>query len=142
MGHSNRELSKFIDILKKYGIKVLIDVRRFPTSKRYPWFSKASLEEKMVDVNIKYVWLGEALGGYRRGGYTEYMETHEYKRGIKKLIGIASREMSVVMCSERFWFRCHRRFISDTLVRLGFEVIHIIDEHKTYKHRIRESNQL
>lgn len=136
IGHSNRELSILVRILSKYGIRVLIDVRRFPTSRKYPWFNRENLEKSLGIVGIKYIWLGDSLGGYRKGGYNEYMKTEEYSSGIKELIDISSSKISVIMCSEKLWFRCHRRLISNTLVEKGLEVIHIIDEDKTYKHRI------
>ena len=137
IGHSNRELTTLMKILSKYDVKVILDVRRFPTSRKYPWFNKENLEKRLGEMGIKYIWLGDSLGGYRKGGYNEYMKTEEYGIGIKKLINIASSKTSAIMCSEKLWFRCHRRFISDTLVEKGFEVIHIIDENKTYRHRNR-----
>jgi uncharacterized protein (DUF488 family) len=136
VGHSNRTLEEFISILEKYEIKVVIDVRRFPTSRKYPWFSKENLKKRFSEIGLEYIWLGDLLGGYRKGGYVNYMKTGDYIRGISTLKNIINREENVViMCSEKLWFRCHRRFISDTLSLEGYEVIHIIDHDKTYIHK-------
>ncbi len=140
VGHSNRTLDEFLRILRKYGIVLVVDVRRWPTSRRVPWFRKENLEKVLAEQGIRYVWLGELLGGYRPGGYENYMKTAEYARGIEQLVQLVNSVQDgypAVMCRERLWFRCHRRFIADTLTELGFEVIHIIDEDRTYRHRKR-----
>ena len=136
IGHSNRSLQEFIKLLKKYNIKRIIDVRRFPTSRHVPHFKKEVLERELPKQNIEYYWLGDLLGGFRPGGYIKYMETEEFSKGLRKLLEIAGREgRTAIMCRERLWFKCHRRFISDRLVELGYKVIHIIDDERTYEHK-------
>jgi len=135
IGHSNRTLEDLITILSKYGVKILVDIRRFPTSRKYPWFKRDQLEHTLKVNGIKYIWMGEDLGGYREGGYKEYMASSRYLEGINKLIDISRKDITAIMCSEKLWFRCHRRFISDTLVSQGLTVIHIIEVDKTYTHR-------
>ena len=61
IGHSNRTLDEFLQILKKYGIELLVDVRHFPTSK-WEWFKKESLREALKERNIGYEYLGDLLG--------------------------------------------------------------------------------
>ncbi len=68
IGHSNRSFEEFVKILLSYKISTVIDVRRFPTSKKYPHFERKYLENKLLEHGIKYYWLGELLGGYRDGG--------------------------------------------------------------------------
>ena len=82
VGHSNRTLGEFISLLKQYRIAVIVDVRRFPTSRRVPWFKRELLMELLPVHGIGYIWLGELLGGFRPGGYEEYMKTEEYWHGI------------------------------------------------------------
>ena len=141
IGHSNRDLREFIRILKFYRINTLIDVRRFPTSRIVPHFKREILENELLVHNIKYVWLGDLLGGYRRGGYEAYMSSEEFKEGLNKLINIVTSSEGYValMCSEKLWFRCHRRFIANKLVEKGFEVIHIIDIDRVQRHKIKRS---
>jgi len=139
IGHSNRKIDIFLKLLNKYNIRTIIDVRRFPTSKKYPWFSKDELNNILSSNDIKYIWLGEYLGGYREGGYVNYMNTDEYSKGIKMITEIISSSNGYVtlLCSEKLWFKCHRRFISDTLTKIGYKVIHIVDEDKVYPHKLR-----
>lgn len=139
VGHSNRSLSIFINLLKYYNIKVIIDVRRFPKSTKYPHFNRENLSHELNKLSIRYLWLGNLLGGFRRGGYEEYMKTKDYVKGINRLISVIQNTNCnvAIMCSEKLWFKCHRRFISDTLVSEGIEVIHIIDKDKTYRHRLK-----
>lgn len=139
IGHSNRALKDFIEILKIYNIRTIIDVRRWPSSKKYPYFGKDSLEKVLRDEGIDYYWLGEHLGGYRSPNYIEYMKTEEYRKGISTLLEILAQQQHkgnvAILCSEKYWFKCHRRFIADTLKKHGIKVIHIADKDKTYYHK-------
>lgn len=134
IGHSNRSLDKFIDILKFFRIETLIDVRRFPKSIYNPQFNKENLNIILPQSNIEYFWI-EKLGGFRKGGYLEYMNSKEFKEGLKRLIEIAKKKKSAIMCAEILWFKCHRRFISEKLASLGFKIVHIYDKNKIYEHK-------
>ncbi len=137
IGHSNRTINELLLILKNYNIKTVVDVRRFPKSTKNPQFNKEELEKQLKRHGIKYYWLGEELGGYRKGGYQEYMKTKDYLKGIQKLLELveSSNGNIALMCSEKLWFKCHRRFIADTLVNLGYRVIHIIELDRVQEHR-------
>jgi len=135
IGTSTRSIEEFIEILKKYEIELLVDIRRFPTS-RFDHFKKENLERYLEGEGIKYVHL-EELGGYRRGGYEKYMESDNFKKGLEKLLELAKGGRTAIMCAELLFFRCHRRYLSDKLVELGNNVTHIIDGKRTYEHRIR-----
>lgn len=138
VGHSNRSLEEFLKLLDKYGIGIVVDVRRFPSSRRYPHFRREELERALKEKNLRYVWLGDKLGGFRPGGYEAYMETADFKSGFSSLLRIVEESRGkrvAIMCRERLWFKCHRRFISDILVWLGYRVVHIIDEDKVYMHK-------
>lgn len=136
LGTSTRTLEEFLEILKHFKIEVVIDVRHFPTSKRYPWFSKENLEKALPEEGIDYIWL-EGLGGYRKEGYLAYTKTEEYKKALNKVIGLAKQKRICLICAERLWFRCHRRFIADDLALKGIKVIHIYDKDKAEEHRYK-----
>lgn len=131
LGHSNRTIEDFLDILKKYEIDVILDVRRFPKSK----FSHFGEELKhILSANgIDYVHLSE-LGGYRKGGYRKYMESKDFSLGIEKVLSYLEKK-ACILCAERFPWRCHRRHISRELGRRGVKVIHIIDVGREQKNR-------
>jgi uncharacterized protein (DUF488 family) len=122
--------------LKQFKISILVDVRRFPTSK-LEHFKKEKLEHLLKQEGIRYIYLGKELGGYRRGGYKRYMESVEFMMGIKKLEKIAEDSRTVIMCAERFPWRCHRKYISITLEERGWRVAHILDAERVWvpKHK-------
>ncbi len=139
IGHSNRDLSEFIKLLKHYKIETVVDVRRWATSRKFPYYNKENLEKELEKIGIKYIWLGEFLGGYRKEGYKKYMHSIKYKEGISKLEKMIKNQQIAIMCSEKLWFRCHRRYISDTLVEKGYRVLHIIDQKRVQEHKLRNS---
>jgi uncharacterized protein (DUF488 family) len=130
IGHSNRSSEEFVSILKEYKIKLIFDIRRFPVSK-WGWFKKEKLKEILEENGVKYEYIGDLLGGFRKGGYVSYMETDAFKRGIEKIMRVAKRKRIAIMCTEKLFFKCHRRFISLYLQKLGVRVAHIIDRKKT-----------
>ncbi len=141
IGHSNRSIEEFTHLLLKYGVELLADVRRFPTSK-FEHFKAENLKKHLEDLNIEYVWF-EGLGGYRKKifdlspntaiksegfrNYADYMLTEEFKQEISKLVSLAKVKRTAVMCAERLYWKCHRKFIADYLTFLGFKVLHIMD---------------
>lgn len=130
IGYGNRKFPDFLQLLKEYGINVLVDVRRFPTSK-FPEYVRENLEGELPKLGIRYVYIGDGLGGFRRGGYESHMKTEQYARGIEALLEIIRKDNVVIMCIERSPKACHRRFVSKTLEDLGIKVIHIIDRVAT-----------
>ena len=137
IGHSTRSLEEFIEILKKFQIQLVVDVRKFPTSKKFPWFSKESLEKELKGVGAEYLHFPE-LGGYREGGYEAFSKTEEFSKALEKLIELINGKKVAIMCSERWWWRCHRRYISNALAEKRIEVTHILDAAITQEHKLRE----
>jgi len=130
VGHSNRSKDKFLELLKDNSIQVLVDVRRFPTSK-VEHFKREELERWLPEHGIEYVWLGSELGGYRRGGYRRHMRTKLFREGIKTLLETAAMKRTCIMCMEPNPKYCHRRFISTHLERKGVQVMHVIAKGQT-----------
>lgn len=127
IGHSNRSMDRFLELLGEHKIQVLADVRSFPTSK-IEHFKKEQMEKWLQEHRIEYVWLGKELGGYRRGGYKRHMRTKLFREGIKQLLEIASNKRTCIMCMEVNPKYCHRRFISAHLERKGAKITHIIEK--------------
>ena len=124
IGYGGRKFEDLLSLLKKYGINLVVDVRRFPKSK-YAEYVKENLEQELPKRGIGYVFMGDTLGGFRRG-YQEYMKTEAYMRGIKDLLDLAEKGRVAIMCLERSPKGCHRRYISQTLQDLGVKILHII----------------
>jgi len=131
IGHSTRSFEEFLLLLKRFKIGILVDVRRFPTSK-LEHFKKEKLEAFLKREGIKYIYLGKELGGYRKGGYKKYVETKEFMEGIEKLEKIADKGRTAIMCAERFPWRCHRKYISIALEERGWRVVHILDSERVW----------
>ena len=127
IGHSNRSIEVFLELLREHSIQVLADIRSFPTSK-IEHFKREEMERWLPENGIEYVWLGKELGGYRKGGYKRHMRTKLFREGVKKLLEIAKQKRTCMMCMEKNPKYCHRRFISAYLERKGVEVIHIIEK--------------
>lgn len=121
IGCSSTRFVNFLDILKKYKILTLIDVRTNPFSRFVPEYRKENLEKALELVNISYIFLGNLLGGkpenpsfYTPEGYWNYnviIQSMEFKEGIKTLLDLAERETIALMCSEFDPAQCHRALI-------------------------------
>lgn len=139
IGHSTRTLDEFLDILRGWQINLLVDVRRFPTSSRHPHFNRDSLEVSLPENGIQYLWLGDLLGGFRRGGYENFTKTETFQQGLQRIITLSESSVLAIMCAEALWFRCHRRFIANALCEQDVRVIHIFDHQRTSVHKLRRS---
>jgi len=126
LGTSNRSLWEFITILKGFHIQRAVDVRRFPTSKKFLHFQRDNLAQALEREGIEYLYMGDSLGGYRKGGYQKYMQTEEFKWALNLLKRLVEEKRSCIFCCERLYFRCHRRFITQALSG-EFKIIHIIE---------------
>ena len=115
--HSTHSLDAFTDMLKSFRIEIVADIRSFPGSRRVPQFDKEALEITLPQNDLKYIHI-KNLGGRRKvnpnskntswrhsafRGYADFMETEDFKEGIRKLEQIASKERTVYMCSEAVW---------------------------------------
>jgi len=152
VGHSNHEADRFVDLLNGQGVEVLVDVRRFPGSRRVTWTKSEELEALLGSAGIGYVHM-ESLGGRRRPvegspnsgwrvrqfqGYADHMSTEEFRAGLKALEEAARSRRVAVMCAEALWWRCHRRMIADALLVNGWEVLHLDGRGTLQEHALTE----
>jgi uncharacterized protein (DUF488 family) len=149
IGHSTRAIDEFISLLKENKIQLLVDVRAFPSSKRYPQFNKDALAESLNVHGIHYEHFPE-LGGKRKSkpdsrniawrnasfrGYADYMETEQFQKGIEHLLDLASEAgPTAIMCAEAVWWRCHRSLVADYLKARGVKVLHVLGANKVEPH--------
>lgn len=131
LGTSTRSRDEFIRLLNRYGIELVVDVRRFPVS-RLEHFNRQELVKLLTGSGIDYLYLGDELGGYRRGGYLAFMGTEKFTEGVEMLEAAVWGRVAAIMCAERLPWRCHRRFIAAELGRRGWSVTHIIDEERVW----------
>lgn len=133
LGTSTREIGEFFSLIEIYGIKSIVDVRRFPQSKRFPHFNKDKIKKESERLGISYYWLGDLLGGFRTGGYESYKKEASYLKGLNEVESMAKESVIVLICAERLPRKCHRFQIAKSLKEHGWEVIHIIDEGHTWQ---------
>jgi len=149
VGHSTRTLEDLIRLLKAHGVKLVVDVRTIPRSKRNPQFNQESLPGSLRTSGIDYVHLKE-LGGLRHPkadsenkawrnlslrGFADYMQTAEFEAGLERLIILSQERTVAIMCAEALPWRCHRSLIADALTVRGMPgVEHIIAEKTRTKH--------
>ena len=152
VGYGNRSIDTFVKILQKYEIRYLADIRSQPYSRFNQQFSKASLENYLYAHRIRYMFLGDTLGGrpkdedcYDEKGRVEYAKLSSksfYQEGIDRLRTAWEKNLQVaIMCTEVKPSECHRgKLIGNTLVEQGITVAHI-DESGNIKQQ-KEVNQL
>jgi uncharacterized protein (DUF488 family) len=156
VGHSTLTIEQFLGVLSSFQIQLLVDVRSFPGSRRYPHFNKEELRRSLTAVGIDYVHMPE-LGGRRKTrpdsknvvwrnqsfrGYADYMETQAFREGAKQLLERARDRRTAIMCAEAVWWRCHRSLISDYLKADDVTVTHILSEGKSEEHPYTSAAQI
>lgn len=125
VGHSTLDMAEFCHLLRRHKVSVVVDVRRLPRSRRYPQFGRDALASGLAREGIAYVWVPE-LGGFRRGGYPAHTRSAEFARGAQRVVDLAERAVVALVCAERDFRACHRRFIADALTARGWTVLHLV----------------
>ncbi|MBI4400727.1 MAG: DUF488 domain-containing protein [Nitrospirae bacterium] len=150
IGHSTRAIEEFLKLLLVHGIRLLVDVRAIPYSRRNPQFNADVLAKSLVEAGLKYRHLA-ALGGRRKSrpdspnvgwrsagfrGYADYMQTEPFRQGLEELMMCAKTTPTAIMCAEAVPWRCHRQLIADALVSRGWTVRHILAANKAEAHSL------
>lgn len=158
IGHSTRSIDEFLDLLEEFEIRLLADVRQFPSSRRLPHFNQEPFRESLAARGVDYKHF-LSLGGRRKTSspespntglrheafrsYADYMATDAFREGVDELLREAAARRSAMMCAEGVYWRCHRRLISDYLQLVhGVNVLHILGRHQLRPHRLTETAQL
>jgi uncharacterized protein (DUF488 family) len=156
IGHSTHPLAEFIALLEENAIALLVDVRRFPGSRRNPQYHTEALAASLSAAGIDYRHFPE-LGGRRRAlpdsrngvwrnpafrGYADHMASAEFRQAFDALQALAEQAHTAIMCAELLWWRCHRSMIADDLTLHGWEVRHILGPGQVTAHAFREPAHL
>ena len=150
VGHSTREADEFLELLASHGVELLVDVRRYPASRRHPHFGREPLAAALERAGLDYRH-EEALGGRRSGradspngawrsagfrAYADHAATDDFRSALERLVARARRRPTAVMCAEAVPWRCHRRILADHLVARGHEVRHILGPERAPAHEL------
>ena len=148
IGHGTRAADELVDTLREAAVETLVDVRRFPSSRRNPQFNASALADTLERAGIAYRH-AEALGGRRSGepgeerfaclrvpafrSYAARMGQPEWQAALKEALAEPS---PCLMCAETLWWRCHRRLIAELLFARGHEVVHLVGPRERVPHRL------
>jgi uncharacterized protein (DUF488 family) len=150
IGHSTHAWKEFLGILRAHGVKRVVDVRSIPRSRHNPQFNREILATRLRAARIGYVHLRK-LGGLRHArrdsknmgwrnasfrGFADYMQTAEFDAGLQRLIKLARRARSAIMCAEAVPWRCHRSLIGDALTVRGIHVEDIMSRKTSRAHSL------
>jgi uncharacterized protein (DUF488 family) len=150
IGHSNRPVEAFLDILKAYGVERVIDIRTIPRSRHNPQFNREALARSLRATKIAYTHL-KKLGGLRHAspdsknlgwrnasfrGFADYMQTEEFRMGLERVLKLASTKPSALMCAEAVPWRCHRSLVADALLVRHLPVSHILSSSRAQPHTL------
>jgi uncharacterized protein (DUF488 family) len=154
VGHGTRSSEELLAVLRSGGVGRVVDVRRFPGSRRHPHLGREPLAAALATADVGYEWAGEALGGRRSGveasrhpalrnaafrAYADHMASAEFAEGMAALLGHAEAATTAVMCAESLWWRCHRRLLADAVVltRAG-AVDHVMHDGRRAPHVVTD----
>lgn len=149
VGHGVADADDLGALLRAADVTEVVDVRRFPGSRRHPQFRADAMASWLPEHGIAYRHL-ESLGGRRKvapdspnfgvrneqlRGYADHMATEEFASGVAELLRDADQESVAVLCSESVWWRCHRRFLADHLVLVRDVVVeHLFHDGRITRH--------
>ena len=142
IGHSTRSIDAFLGLLDAHSVELLIDVRRWPASKRNPQFQREALANSLRENNQTYLWRGD-LGGFRKPApdsvntawqvgafraYADFMLTDEFANILREVEKLARAKRAALMCAEAVPWQCHRQLLADAFLVRGWTVHHIMDD--------------
>jgi uncharacterized protein (DUF488 family) len=150
IGHSNRPIGEFIDLLRQNDVECVLDIRTVPRSRHNPQFGQGILPASLAEAGIAYRHIA-GLGGLRHPrkdspnggwrntsfrGYGDYMQTAEFAENVEAVVDLARTTRCVLMCAESVPWRCHRSMVADALSVRGVRVEHIINKQKRRVHAL------
>ena len=154
IGHGTRPVEELVASLREVDARTLVDVRRFPGSRRNPQFGQAALAENLQEAGIAYRHAVD-LGGRLRGepgeerfgcirvaafrSYAARMSTDAWQEALEEAL---AEPTPCFMCAETLWTRCHRRLIAELLVARGYQVIHLIRPGRQEPHKLYDESEI
>lgn len=154
IGHGTRPAEELVECLHEVGVRTLVDVRRFPSSRRNPQHSGPALAETLGAAGIAYrhaVELGGRRSGepgeerfacLRVGAFRSYAARMGQPAWQEALEAALVEPVPAFMCAETPWWRCHRRLIAELLVARGHDVVHLIRPGERAPHALYDESEL
>lgn len=145
IGHSNHPIERFVELLTKGGVGLLVDVRSTPYSRRFPQFGRERLKKSLAEAGIDYVWEGAALGGKpETGGSYESLATRPaFTEALDRLVESREDATLCLMCAEKDPLDCHRTvLVSRRLAERGVTIEHLLADGSVRPHEDIEETLL
>lgn len=152
VGHSDHSPDRFASILQAAGVRQLVDVRRYPASRRHPQFTREGMKTWLPERRVTYRFAGGELGGMRQAlpdspnealigdtfqAYADHMRSEEFRAMLRRVVFASRDRLTAIMCAESRPDGCHRRFLSDALVLLhDVPVAHLAPDGTTTPHQV------
>ena len=148
IGHGTRSAAELVSVVREAGVRTLVDVRRFPSSRHNPQFNQPALRAALEEGGIAYrhaVELGGRLAGepgedvfdcLRVAAFRSYAARMGTESWQKALAAALAEPSPCFMCSETLWWRCHRRLIAELLHARGEQVVHLLGPGKQQEHKL------
>jgi uncharacterized protein (DUF488 family) len=158
IGHSTRSVGEFVELLRPQKIDLVVDVRSIPRSRTNPQYNSEKFAKALAKLQINYAHI-PSLGGLRGRtcevapdvnafwenrsfhNYADYAMGEEFRSGLARLREMGHANMSVIMCAEAVWWRCHRRIIADYLIAANETVFHILGPKRIEQAHITQGVQ-
>ena len=154
IGHGIRPLRELVETLVEAEVATLIDVRRFPGSRRNPQFNQGPLRGALAEAGIVYrhaVELGGRLQGepgekqfacLRVPAFRSYAARMGEPAWQEALARSLEAERPCFLCAETVWWRCHRRLIAELLAARGHEIVHLLGPGTRQPHRFYDESEV
>lgn len=140
LGHSNRTWDDFLGLLREHDIRLLVDIRRFPGSRKHPHFGGPALAAALPLEGVAYAHAvdlggrrapvsGSPNGHWREASfraYADWMASDDFRAAFAALVAQIPRQPTAILCAEAVPWRCHRQLVADALVARGVEVRHVL----------------
>jgi uncharacterized protein (DUF488 family) len=147
IGHGTRPLEELLECLRGARVETLVDVRRFPGSRRNPQFGQQRLRDALEAEGIgdcHAVELGGRLSGepgeerfacIRTAAFRSYAARMARPEWQEALAAALAEPAPCFMCAETLWWRCHRSLIAELLTARGHEVVHLVRPSEQRPHQ-------
>lgn len=151
IGHSNRPLAEFLELLRENQVTAVADVRSSPYSRWCPHFNRDALKKSLHEAQIEYVFLGEELGARREepecyrddvGEHELIAKTPAFVRGLERVRKGAQKHRIALLCAEKDPLTCHRTILVCRQLREEFAIEHIVERGGTESHTEAETRLL
>lgn len=140
-GYGNRGFTAFIDLMHRFNVTHLVDVRSVPQSSYWEDFRRENLMALVPPTGLKYVYMGDTLGGVENSPVLckdpDAVDLEPLRlepklmKGFDTLLaaaGVDGRRLCL-MCGCLRPHTCHRsRLLGRGLLDRGVDLQHILDD--------------